>query len=84
MISFKTKINNDWYNFTTVYAPPDDDNPYLFLKAKGEHDSMDSDLGMICGDFNTTLDLKEERFGYKTYCHKNADIQLTTGLKLMR
>ena len=67
------KINNDGVNFTTVYAPPEDDNPEFFLKAKEEFDSIEGDLGIICGDFNTTLDINKDRFGYTTDNHKNVD-----------
>ena len=63
MISFKLKIKNDWVNFTTVYAPPEEDIPDFFLKAKEEFDSIEGDHGIICGDFNTTLDINNDRFG---------------------
>ena len=70
MLSFKVKINNDWINFTSVYAPPEEDNPDFFLKTKGELDTMEGDLGILCGDFNTTLDPKNDRYGYVTDNHK--------------
>ena len=31
---------------------------------------MEGDLGLICGDFNTTLDIKYDQFGYTTGPHK--------------
>ena len=34
LVSFLVKANNDWANFTTMYAPPEDDNPPFMLNAK--------------------------------------------------
>ena len=51
-------------------APSEDDNPDFFLKAKKEFDSTEGDLVIICGDFNTTLDVKIDRFGYTTDNHR--------------
>ena len=31
LLSFKVKIDNDWINFTAVYAPPEEDNLDFFL-----------------------------------------------------
>ena len=36
LVSFLVKANNDWDNFTTMYAPSDEDNPHFMLKAKQE------------------------------------------------
>ena len=70
LVSFKAKLNNDWVNFTTMYAPSDEDNPHFMLKAKAEFDKLDGDLGLICGDYNTTLDAKYDRFGYTSDTHR--------------
>ena len=70
LLSFKVKINNDWINFTSVYALPENDNLEFFLITKEALDEMEGDLGLICGDFNTTLNIKDERYGYTTDTHK--------------
>ena len=70
LVSFKAKANNDWVNFTTMYAPSDEDNPHFMLKAKTELDKLDGHLGLMCGDFNTTLDAKYDRFGYTSDTHR--------------
>ena len=70
LLSFKVKVNNDWINFTSVYAPPESDDPEFFLKTKEVLDKQEGDLGLICGDFNTTVDIKNDRCGYTTDTHK--------------
>ena len=70
LVSFLAKANNDWVNFTTMYAPSDEDNPHFMLKAKQEFDKLEGDLGLICGDFNTTLNAKYYRFGYTSDTHR--------------
>ena len=47
LLSFKVKINNDWINFTSVYAPPECDDPEFFLKTKEALNDFDGDLGLI-------------------------------------
>ena len=34
LVCFLLKANNDWVNFSTMYAPPDNDNPQFMLNAK--------------------------------------------------
>ena len=70
LLSFKAKINTNWVNFVTIYAPPHDDNPDFLLHAKSIVDSMDGDYGLILGDFNTTMDPDMDRFGYTADNHK--------------
>ena len=53
-----------------MYAPPEEDNPEFFLKAKEELDTMEGDFRIMGGDFNMTLDSKKDRFGYTTDSHK--------------
>ena len=40
------------------------------LKAKQALAIMEGDLGLICGDFNTTLDAKYDRYGYASDTHR--------------
>ena len=60
-MSFLVKAINDTVNFTTMNTPADEDNPNLMLKAKQAFDTMKGDLGLICGDFKTTIDAKYDR-----------------------
>ena len=46
LVSFLVKANNDWVNFTTIYAPADKDNTNFMLKAKQSLDTMEGDLGI--------------------------------------
>ena len=69
-VSFLVKANKDWINFTTMYAPADEDNPNFMLKAKQALNNMEEDPGLICGDFTTTLDAKYNRFGYTSDTHR--------------
>ena len=82
LLSFKVKINNDWINFTSVYTPPEEDNPEFFLNANEEHDTMEGDYGLLYGDFNTTLDPKHDRFGYTTDNHKKCRTTINTWLEI--
>ena len=34
LVSFLVKVNNDWVNFTTMYAPADDNNKNCMLNGK--------------------------------------------------
>ena len=70
LISFRVKVNNTWINFVSVYGPPKGDNPDFFLTSKSTLDAMDGDLGLICGDFNTTLNPVIYQYGYTTDPHK--------------
>ena len=40
LATFQIKANNDSINFSTLYAPQDDDNPDFMLKSKMNLDSM--------------------------------------------
>ena len=53
---FQVKANNDWINFTTMFAPHDDDNAEFMLQSKTALDTMEGDYVVLCEDFNTTLD----------------------------
>ena len=72
LLEFSLKINNIWVNIVSAYAPPDMDDPNFLLEAKASLDSMDGDYGLICGDLNTTLDLKWDRFGYTQDSHRRS------------
>ena len=65
-MSFLVKANNDWVNFTTMYAQVDQENPNFMLKATQAFDNLKGDLGLICGNFNKTLVTKFDRFGYSS------------------
>ena len=54
------------------YAPPDIDDPEFLLEAKSCLDNMSGDYGLICGDLNTTLDPKWDRFGYTQDPHRRS------------
>ena len=70
LASFQVKANNDWINFTTIYTPHDDDNPEFMLQSKSTLDSMEGEYGVLCGDFNTTLDPKNYCLEYISDSHK--------------
>ena len=72
LLSFRVKVNNTWLNCVTVYGPPEGDNSNFFLKTKTTLDSMDGDLGFICGDFNNTLNPLLDQYGYITESHKKS------------
>ena len=72
LLEFSLKVNNVWVNVVSCYAPPDIDDPSFLLEAKASLDSMDGDYGLICGDLNTTLDLKWDRFGYTQDSHRKS------------
>ena len=78
LLSFRVKVNNTWLNCVTVYGPPEGDNSNFFLKTKTTLDSMDGDLGFICGDFNTTLNPSLDMAISPTPTRK-AEKQLTNG-----
>ena len=70
LASFQVKANNDWINFTTMYAPQNVDNSEFMLQSKTTLDSLEGDYGVLCGDFNTTLDPKNDCLGYTSDSHK--------------
>ena len=72
LLSFRVKVNNTWINCVTIYGPPEGDNSDFSLKTKSTLDSMEGDLGLICGDFNTTLNPVLDQYGYVTDPHKKS------------
>ena len=42
---------------------------------------MEGDLGILCGDFNTTLDPKNDRYGYGTDNHKKCRHTINSWIK---
>ena len=72
LLSFRVKVNNTWINCVSIYGPPEGDNSDFFLNTKSTLDSMDGDLGLICGDFNTTLNPILDQHGYVTDPHKKS------------
>ena len=64
-----------------MYALPEEDNPQVMLNAKQALDNMEGDLGIICVDFNTTLDAKHNRFGYTSDSHKKCRCTITKWLE---
>ena len=81
LVSFLVKVNNDWINFTTMYAPPDDNNPNFMLNGKQALDNMEGDLGLICGDYSSTLDAEYNRFGYKSDTHRKCRCNINNWLE---
>ena len=63
-----------------MYAPPEDDNLEFFLNQEAL-DNMEGDLGLICGDFKTTLNIKDNRFGYTTDSHKKCTHTINSLIK---
>ena len=45
-------------------------NPDFFLSSKCTLDAMEGDLGLICCDFNNTLNPEIDQYGYTTDPHK--------------
>ena len=82
LISLRVKANNTWINFVSVYAPPEGDNPDFFLTSKTKLEAMEGDLGLICGDFNTTLNPVIDQYGYTTEPHKNVEQLFINGLTM--
>ena len=56
-------------NFTSVYAPPEEDNPEFFLRAKEKINTTECDYGILPGDINSTLDFKYDIFGYTFFAY---------------
>ena len=67
-------------NIVSCYAPPDIDDPSFLLEAKSSLDSMDGDYRLICGDFNTTIDPKWDRFGYTQDSHRKSRAVISSWL----
>ena len=70
LATFQIKPNYVWINFSTLYAPHNDDNPDFMLQSKINLDLMEGDYGIICGDFITTLDPNHVCLGYISHSHK--------------
>ena len=70
LISFRVKVNITWINFVSIYGPPEADNSDFFLTTKSTLDNMEGDFGLICGDFNTTMNPDLDQYGYTTDPHK--------------
>ena len=82
LLSFRVKVNNTWINGVTVYGPSEGDNSNFFLNTKTTLDSMEGDLGLICGDFNTTLNPFLDQHGYVTDPHKKVEPLSSNGLTM--
>ena len=46
-----------------MYASHKYDNPGFMIQSKMTLDDIDGDYGVLCGDFNTTMDAKNDRLG---------------------
>ena len=80
LLEFSLKVNNVWVNIVSCYAPPDIDDPSFLLEAKTSLDSMEGDYGLICGDPNTTLDIKWDHFGYTQDSHRKSRAVISSWL----
>ena len=54
------------------YALADIDDPELLLEAKSCLGNVFGDYGLICGDLNTTLNPKWDRYGYTQDSHQRS------------
>lgn len=66
VLAVAVEVNNRQYTFATFYAPNVDD-PSFFEKAFGLVNSLQIDLQIVGGDFNTVLDLQLDLKGDKGY-----------------
>ena len=72
LLEFSFLVSNEWVNVVACYAPPEMDDPEFLLEAKSCLNNMPGDYGLICGDLNTTLDPKWDRFGYTQDSHRRS------------
>ena len=72
LLEFSFLVSNEWVNVVACYAPPEMDDPEFLLEAKSCLNNMPGDYGLICGDLNTTLDPKWDRYGYTQDSHRRS------------
>ena len=59
-----------------IYAPSDKDNPKFLLNIREELEKSSCEFNLITGDINTSMDFKEDTFGYTTDSHWKSRIVL--------